>query len=304
MTTEPEAWVARFNEELRTQAPYMSSTVSRARERFGPAWSTAFGETLGHVIGDDEAFRKAVKGYVRFALDATKLQRSFEKELVYRISSYAEAAAEVYHNKEYMEGLYLPGILLSHYLWPHHYEQLRYFQQHFLPLIVAADDQQVVDVGVGTGFYSRQALVGAPDATCTAYDISEHSMGYARRQVRAFGGEGRWRGELRDVVADTPDQQWPFLVSVEVLEHLEDPVEFLVALRTMLRPAGRAFITAAITAPNADHIYLYEDVAAVEAQLVEAGFEVLDWREDIAYEPRAAEPVPRLAAFIVTRSEA
>jgi 2-polyprenyl-3-methyl-5-hydroxy-6-metoxy-1,4-benzoquinol methylase len=87
---------------------------------------------------------------------------------------------------------------------------------------------------------------------------------------------------------------------VEVLEHLEKPVAFLKVLRRMLQDGGKAFITAAITAPNEDHIYLYNEVGDVEAQLLEAGFSVLDFQEDIAYEPKKDEPVPRLAAFIVT----
>ena len=126
-------------------------------------------------------------------------------------------------------------------------------------------------------------------------------MSYARRQIECFDFANRWRGHIRDVVSDPPDETWPFLVSVEVLEHLEDPAAFLKALRRMLQRGGRGFITAAITAANADHIYLYNNCDEVIAQLKEGeGFELVEYQEEIAYAPRRDEPVPRLGAFIVT----
>lgn len=282
-------------------APYMASTVEKARSRFGAAWEASFEETLGRLFrGEPERLENAVRGYVRFALDAIKLQKVFEKERVYRAKSYAEVGQEVYHNRDYMETLYLPGILLSHYLWPHHYNQLMYFQKRFAPLVRATAARRFCDIGIGTGFYSRQMLSLDPGLEGDAFDISEHSMSYARQQIKRFDFASRWRGHMRDVILDPPDETWPLLVSVEVLEHLEDPIAFLKSLRRMLQPGGRAFITAAITAPNADHIYLYNNCDEVIAQLRAAGFELIEYQEDIAYAPRRDEPVPRLGAFIVT----
>ena len=87
-------------------------------------------------------------------------------------------------------------------------------------------------------------------------------------------------------------------MSIEVLEHLEDPLAFIRGLKSMLVPGGFAYIAAAITAPNEDHIYLYNNMQEVEDQLTEAGFEVLSSQEDVAYPARHGEPVPRAGAFI------
>ena len=86
-----------------------------------------------------------------------------------------------------------------------------------------------------------------------------------------------------------------------MIEHLENPVEFLTGLRAMLKPGGSAFVTTALTAPNADHIYLYNECSEVVDQLEKAGFLVVDeFKEERAYEPRIEdEAVPRIAAFIV-----
>jgi SAM-dependent methyltransferase len=299
MTSYPQ--LEKFERKLAQAAPYMANTVEKGRTTFGERWQVQFEETLERLFGDDDVrLAAAARGYVRFALDALRLQKRFEKDGAYLPKSYDEAARAVYHNQEYMETLYLPGILMSHYLWPHHYRQLGYFQRDFLPRVLGAGSRRFLDVGVGTGFYSRQALAASPEMSGTAYDISPHSLGYARRHVDAFGFSSRWQGEICDVTATPPSGSWPCIVSVEVLEHLEDPLSYARAVRARLAPGGLGFITAAITAPNEDHIYLYRDSEEVAVQLRAAGFSILDHQEDRAYDPVGNEPVPRLIAFIVS----
>tara|TARA_B100000315_G_C14572047_1_gene586094 strand:+ start:790 stop:1686 length:897 start_codon:yes stop_codon:yes gene_type:complete len=292
--------IDQFESILTRVAPYMSTIVSKARTSFGFTWEQQFDETLQKLFSDNnEKLEDAIKGYVRFALDATKLQKRFEKEKIYIPKSYEEAANAVYHNKEYMNNLYLPGILLSQYLWPHHYRQLVYFHEKFIPLIHASREKQFCDVGVGTGFYSRQILSTSNQIRGKGFDISEHSLNYATMHIDAFGFLNRWEFELRDVLKNKTHETFQFLISVEVLEHLEDPVAHLKVLRSMLRSDGFGFIAAAITAPNADHIYLYNNCEEVLEQIKKVGFTVIDYSEQIAYEPKKSEPVPRMGLFIV-----
>ncbi|PWC44286.1 class I SAM-dependent methyltransferase [Azospirillum sp. TSO22-1] len=297
--------IGRFEATLARVAPFMAGTVAKARARFGREWEEAFEDFLNRFFGgDDAAMGLAIKGYVGFSLEMAKLQKRFERERVYAAKTYAEAAAQVYHNEAYVNTLYAPGILLSHYLWPHYFNQLRWFHAHFAPLVREAADRRFCEVGVGSGFYSRQLLSVAPDVRGHAFDISAHSLDYTARHLERFGVRERWSGTLRNVIAappiDSPDGQWPFIVSADVLEHLEDPPAFLRSLRRMLQAGGIGFIATVITSANTDHIYLYNSWEEIRDQLVGAGFRVLDHQEDIAYEPRADEPVPRIAAFLVT----
>jgi hypothetical protein len=116
----------------------------------------------------------------------------------------------------------------------------------------------------------------------------------------AFGLSDRYTIVLQDVVANAiPACEW--LLCVEVLEHLEDPVKFLNVLRAALKPGGRAFITAALNAPHVDHIYLYRDPEQVLDQLRSAGFSLEQAFVGAAYKPAAPGlPVPTVAAYIVT----
>jgi hypothetical protein len=80
---------------------------------------------------------------------------------------------------------------------------------------------------------------------------------------------------------------------IEVLEHLEDPPEIICALRRLLAPGGRAFITAAVNAAHADHIYFYRSAADVEAQLIEAGFAIEQAFVGVAYKPHRSARAKR-----------
>ena len=291
--------VSRFEEMMSKKAPYMASTVNKGRITFGETWEERFDETLQHLFNDQVLMENAIEGYIRFALEATKLQKRFEKERQYIPKSYQEAAESVYHNESYMLNLYLPGILLSHYLWPHHYRQLCYFHDKFVPRVFASVDKSFCDVGVGSGFYSRQLLSASSESIGAAFDISKYAQSFAIQQVAAFGLLNRWHCKLQDVLTQMPEETWPVLMSVEVLEHLEDPVSFLHQLRKMLRKGGVGFITVALTAPNEDHIYLYKEAEDVLAQLLTVGFEVIDYRIEMSYQPKRDEPVPRIGAFIV-----
>jgi len=294
-----------FETELARQFPYLARVVDKRLEAFGAPWADDFGQELDTVFrGQPERLARATRGYAMFSLDAMRLQKKFEKTRRYEAKTYEQAAKEVYHNQEYMLDLYLPGILLSHYLWPHHYRQLQFFRRSYLPLATSIGATLFYDVGIGTGFYSRQMLSSVPGLRGIGFDISPHSMAFAGALISSWGHVSRYEIRRQDIVAAPVETAAPCVISVEVLEHLEDPLTFLKALARMLSVGGVGFITTALTAPNADHIYLYNDVSEVISQLDEAGLRTDLFQEEIAYEPKADEPVPRVAAFIVRHKSA
>lgn len=292
--------LARARELFRAHHRFAANIVDRSLETFGSSWADDFDEALAHLFSDDDQLSAAVKGYAAFAMTSLRLQARFERTGEYEAKTYAQAASQVYHNDSYMQAEYLPGLFLSHYLWPHHYRQLQFFGMMFLGYLEAAGVDSFMEVGVGTGLYSRIALQRNPKLIGRGVDISASSQRFAERQMAAFGFSDRYSVALEDVVTQTPGGSAQALICVEVLEHLEDPVEFLRALRRVMNAGGKAFITAALNAAHTDHIYLYRTASEVAEQLVAAGFEVEQYFVGHAYAPiRAGIPVPLAAAFVV-----
>lgn len=295
--------VSTISRILLEEAPYLAGVIDKQHGEFGNEWLSEFETDLATFFsGDMEKLRLATQGYIKFALDGMLLQKRFDKAGRYEPKTYDQAAAEVYQNEQYMHTLYLPGIYLSHFLWRHHFIQHLYFLDQFVPKVKAHGGTTYYDVGVGTGFYLREMLLRIPGLRGHGFDLSPSSLSYTERMVTAFGLRDRCTLKLQNILTDPPSPPASFLTNVEVLEHLEDPLAFLKGLNKLLAPGGLGMITAAVTAPNADHIYLYNSVDELVAQASEAGFVVIDSREDKAYESkRPNESVPRNAIVIVSK---
>lgn len=273
--------------------------LDKTRAEFGEQWTQDFGATLESIFPSDHDLELAVRGYSSFAIDSMRRQKRFEASLEYPRKTFREAGADVYFNEAYMESEYLPGLLLSHFLWPHHYRQLRFFDAAFLEPVSRSSEPVFAEIGVGTAVYSRRVLERVDGASGCGYDISPSSIRFAERQIGAIGALDRYETRLQDVMK-MPVEPVPWLVCVEVLEHLEDPIEFLASLRSSLRQDGKAFITAALNAAHADHIYLYREVRDVEEHLLAAGFAIEQSFAATAYWPKGPGiPVPVAAAFVV-----
>jgi 2-polyprenyl-3-methyl-5-hydroxy-6-metoxy-1,4-benzoquinol methylase len=292
--------LVRMTDALRTNHRFAADIVDRCAALFGARWADEFELVVGALFPTPEAVTAAVKGYAAFAMQSMRLQAAFERERRYKSKTYDQAAGEVYFNEQHMMEEYLPGLLLSHFLWPHHYRQIQFFDSAFVNAMRVAGASSFVEVGIGTGLYSGVLLRRLPQVRGTGFDISPHSLRFAAAQLDALGVGNRYEVELRDVTAEPTEPRAEWLVCVEVLEHLEDPVAFLRGLRATMAPGAKAFITAALNAAHADHIYLYRTAEDVLAHLSEAGFTLEQSFLGAAYRPSApGVPVPLAAAFIV-----
>lgn len=287
-------------ETLRTNHRFAADIVERSAALFGEQWAIEFERVLRALFPSAEAITAAVKGYAIFAMHSMRLQAVFERDRQYKAKTHEQASSEVYFNEKHMMQEYLPGLLLSHFLWPHHYRQLQFFDSAFVQTMRVAGATSFMEVGIGTGLYSSLLLRKLPSVRGIGLDISPSSKLFTEAQVTALGVENRYHVELRDVTAVPMEPKTDWLVCVEVLEHLDDPVAFLRGLRRNMAPGACAFITAALNAAHADHIYLYRNADEVLAHLMEAGFTLEQFFVAAAYKPSApGVPVPQAAAFIV-----
>ena len=283
---------------VRAKFPNYADVWERARDDFGAAWETEFSQAIDLLFGANSQKRdEAVKGYAQFCTDALRSQIYFERHGRYKASSYAEVAEQCYHNADFMFASYLPGMYLSHYVWPHHHRMLRFFREQVSKIQVA----DFAEVGVGCGLYSKETLRLFPDARGTGFDISAHALEFTRDVVEKYGYVDRYSIQQQDIVANPPAAS-ELVICQEVLEHIEDPAEFCRALHTMTKPGGYAYITGAINAGHVDHIYLYRTTEEVLDHVRDAGFEVMAKHEEFAYDGKPIELTPCLGGALVRRS--
>ena len=276
--------VYKLQEYIKGKYPYLASNIPRQIEKLGDNWVKDFANDIDTRFPEESELFKAADGYAEFAMDALILTAKFQKTKRYDNKTYEEAANEVYQCEEYMHKLYLPGIFLSHYLWDHHYAQQVFYEEVVKPKLPSKG--YFYDVGVGTGFYSRNLLrdSGMSGIGC---DMSPHSLSYTRSTLTNHNLADRYGCLLGNFYSlQHQIKAADFVLSIEVLEHLEDPQEMINALFNSLKPGGLGMISAAVNAPNADHIYLYRSGEEVEAQLEKSGFKIISSICDKAYEAR------------------
>ena len=236
---------------------------------------TEFPAELERMFPTPQDKQAALAAYSRFVAEIIRLQIDFDRTGKYPVGTESEAWEGTYSADAYMSSTYLPALLLAWYLWPHQRAELDFFVEKFVPLITKEGWTHFYEVGVGTGIYSRLALEGS-DARGVAYDIGPASLAFAKRHLATYGLDARIAYRLADCRVETPPPL-PFLICVELIEHMEDPVALLRTLRKMC--SGKALIATALNAPNRDHVFLYRTPEDVITQLHEAGFEVSDWGE-------------------------
>lgn len=111
----------------------------------------------------------------------------------------------------------------------------------FASLIDGMERGKVLDLGAGTGAFAQRLAGAGFDVTAVDRDGTGFQAGVDFRAVDL--GVAGWESELGP-------GQWPLVVAIEVIEHLEAPIAFLRSLATLLGEGGHAVVTT----PNVDSL--------------------------------------------------
>ncbi len=197
----------------------------------------------------------------------------FHREGRYRLSTFAEADAEVYSRPEYMEK-YMDGLLISQILWYNHAASCHFFLSETPALL--ASGRRYLEIGPGHGLMMYLALLDFGLASATAWDLSAVSIAHTRAALAKLGYTNCDFAvrNLRDLNPGV--EPYDLVVVSEVLEHLEDPRQVMGSLRDLVRaPDGVIFVNVPLNSPSPDHLYLIETPEAARALLTDAGFEIV-----------------------------
>lgn len=122
---------------------------------------------------------------------------------------------------------------------------------------------RVLDVACGLG-YGSHILYGASQAkSVLGVDLSDFGIAYANAH---YGRPGTVEFQVGDAQAlsSIPDNSIDFIAAFETIEHVPEPMEYLLQLKRVLKPAGRVMVCAPNDwadetgkDPNPHHLHVY-----------------------------------------------
>ncbi len=250
-------------------ASYLRKSIQARTPEMLDATELASAAIIRLVDGREREF---VEDY-RWTCDRLREEELFfHREGRYRLTTFAEADAEVYSNSEYMRR-YVNGLLLTQALW---YNHIATFEM-FLSKAVGREQQpfDYLEIGPGHGLMLYFASMSPMARHLEGWDVSAvslHETGAALQKLGAARPAALTRVDILQAVE--PGRRYDLIVISEVLEHLEQPDKALRFLRSALTDRGRIFISVPLNSPSPDHIYLLSSPPNVQSLIEESGFRI------------------------------
>jgi len=211
-----------------------------------------------------------VQCYLKWLADMRYEHLRFAQTGIYSSTSFDEVNQKVYNNPKVME-YYMNALLLSQFLWMHHYEMLSFFVKFFPKY--GSTIRDYLEIGGGHGLFISEAisLLNATinfdliDISPTSIDISKTFID--NQKVKYITG---------DILQFKTEKRYDFITMGEVLEHMEDPPALLSKVKSLLRDNGIIYITVPANAPAFDHIYLFRNVQEIRDMLRDGAFKIVN----------------------------
>lgn len=223
----------------------------------------------GFLSKQNRGLSYVVDCYLKMIEDMIYEQVQFVRTGVYSCKSFEDANAKVYNNPDVMV-YYMHGLLMSQFLWRHHYDILLYFNEQLKSN--CSTSQSYLEIGGGHGLYTNEAVNILSDSTqVDLLDISQSSIDLAK----TFISSEKVEYICIDIFDYQTDKKYDLITIGEVLEHLENPGKMLRRLGDLLSKSGKVFLTIPINSPAVDHIYLFNTMKEIEDFIADNEFEIV-----------------------------
>lgn len=195
----------------------------------------------------------------------------FRRTGTYRLSTFAEAEAQVYGRPDFMAP-YLNGLLLSQLFWAHHRGVMAHYRDVYLP----RRSGRHLEVGPGHGLLLFMAARSGRFDQVAGWDVSATSLDHTGAALDKLGGAPVALAR-HDILGALPaSEAFDSIVASEVLEHLEQPEQALATFRALLAPGGQLFVNVPVNSPAPDHIRLFSTPEEVVEIVRQAGFDIIE----------------------------
>lgn len=239
------------------------------------------------------------KGYSFFSHSVNKSQLRYEKENKYRFSSFRETNKLYYQNHKVMK-LYFWGVFAILFCWPHYVALVNYYLKNFLCNIKIGS---ILEIAPGHGVWGLLALFKSKTLSLEGWDISPTSLKIAPVLAAGCGCSNRVSYILKNVCKEfTTKKIFQGAICCFLVEHLEQPKTLFESLFKNLKNGSYAFVTAALTAAQDDHIYEFKQENEAIKMAKSAGFCVVKSKIFPAKNIiKDAKYVPKVQALILRK---
>jgi len=291
----------RFYDLLDNRYPMLSRGVEEARLVAPDFVDSHFEECLRWVTGSfgDEVLTAVADGYARFTMEVNRAQQAYERTGRYQVSTFAEANRLVYQQSEYMRHYYW-GVFAILFCWSHYVELMEFYLDRFVRPLSGG---RLVEVAPGHGAWGVLAVTHSDKLTLEGWDISPTSLELAPKMAAGAGAGSRCSYRIADAMKVEHERGgFDAGVCCFMLEHLEQPGDFLAGFAPSMKPGATVFVTLALTAGQIDHIYEFKQESEAIIMAERAGFELLECRvaRPVRGLPRARY-IPRVQAMILRK---
>lgn len=205
--------------------------------------------------------------YLTLMADVLRETIYFQENGKYRYSTFVDVASSVYYNDSYMS-LYMHGAFISLFFWPNHLELFRFFRK----TLPKENKGSYLEIGPGHGYFFGTAVNLTAYDNFMGIDLSETSI----RQTKTIVGLNDRKKNISFQCVNflqfpLPPSAFDAIVMGEMLEHVENPQDFLKKIAAIAKKNAYIFITTCINAPLTDHIYLFKDTKQVEDLFMDCG---------------------------------
>ena len=215
-------------EQIRSKNPLHSKKLQKNLAKFDDKYFVRANEFFDKyslmLKGENKTLEYGVDCYLQMIADMNFETVQFFRTGEYTSKSFEEVNKRVYDNPEIME-YYMNGLLLSQFLWSHHYDVLKYFNK-----IINQNSGSIkkyLEVGGGHGLYISEAInIIGSHVNYDVLDISSSSLDIAKKMI----ANDDVSYIHSDVFEYFPEERYDFITMGEVLEHVEDPVKLLEKL--------------------------------------------------------------------------
>lgn len=290
-----------FYEQLNKQFPIMMRSVEEARAIKPQLVDHYFEECLNWLVKiyGKEVIVNIVEGYALFTMEVNKSQVGYERRGKYEFSTFAEVNTHIYQHMEYMHNYYW-GIFAILFCWSHYVEMMDFYLSRFISKLTAGN---LIEVAPGHGAWGIIAVNSCAGLNLEGFDISPASLALAPKMALGAGLDTRCVYKVEDATKlSHSGKQYDAAICTFMLEHIENPGQFLIDFAISLKPNALAFVTLALTAAEPDHIYEFKKESEAILFAENAGFELLESR--IARPSRQlakAKFIPRVQAMILKK---